>query len=86
MANTTKDFQDRPVALGNTVRVLGLTPDPDLDDEHLDMFMDMVGAKCAVERIDADGTAWVAMWWNGDEGTQLTLLGLSPTQMELQPD
>lgn len=85
MPNTTRDCQDRPVAVGDTVRVLAITPDRSLEEDVLEMFMDMVGARCPVERIDANGTAWVAVWWNGDEGTQLTLLGLDPEQMELQP-
>jgi hypothetical protein len=42
----------------------------------------MVGAVCEVERIDADGSAWVAVWWNGCEGTLMTLVGLEPRQME----
>ena len=46
------------------------------------MFMGMVGAVCDIERIDADGAAWVALWWNGDEGTVLTQIGLAPGQME----
>lgn len=45
-----------------------ITPDPDLDEDDLDMFMEMVGAVCEVERIDADGTL-------------LTLVGLEPRQM-----
>lgn len=82
MPATTLDRFGRPVAIGDTVRVLAITPDPDLDEDDLEMFLDMVGSRCEVERIDADGTAWVAVWWNGGEGTLLTLLGLSPEQLE----
>jgi hypothetical protein len=82
--NSTHDCQGRPVAVGDEVRILDINPDPDLDDDQREMFLAMIGACCAVERIDADGTGWVAVWWNGDDGTQLTLVGLTPLQMELQ--
>lgn len=81
MPATTLDCSGQTVAAGDTVRVLGITPDPDLDEDDLDMFMDMVGSVCEVERIDADGTAWVAVWWNGGDGTLMTLVGLAPAQM-----
>ena len=79
---TTLDCKGQPVAAGDRVRVLDITPDRSLDEDVLEMFMDMIGSRCDVERIDADGTAWVAVWWNGDEGTQVTLVGLEPHQME----
>ncbi len=82
MQYTTQDCRGRPVAVGDEVKILDINPDPDLDEDQLDMFMAMIGATCAVERIDADGTGWVAVWWNGDEGTQLTLVGLTPMQMD----
>ena len=82
MSASTIDRMGRPVAAGDRVRVLDITPDRDLDEEDLDMFMGMVGAVCEIERIDADGLAWVALWWNGDEGTVLTQTGLAPEQME----
>ena len=79
---TTLDCKGQPVASGDRVRVLDITLDRSLDEDVLEMFMDMIGSRCDVERIDADGTAWVAVWWNGDEGTQVTLVGLEPHQME----
>lgn len=79
---TTLDRLGRKVAIGDTVRVLAITPDPDLDEDDLEMFMDMIGSHREVERIDPDGLAWVAVWWNGGEGTLLTLVGLAPEQME----
>jgi hypothetical protein len=82
MPATTIDCKGQIIAMGDRVRVLDITPDPDLDEEDLDMFMGMVGAVCDIERIDADGAAWVALWWNGDEGTVLTQIGLAPGQME----
>lgn len=81
MPATTIDCSGQTVAPGDSVRVLAITPDPDLDDDDLEMFMDMVGSVCEVERIDADGSAWVAVWWNGCEGTLMTLVGLEPQQM-----
>lgn len=85
MTYITRDCQGHPVAVGDSVRVLEISPDPDLDDDELEMFLDIVGSCCAVERIDAGGLAWVAVWWNGDEGTQTTLVGLSPEQMRREP-
>lgn len=82
MPATTIDCQGLTIALGDRICILDITPDPDLDEDDLDMFMDMIGSTCDVERIDADGTAWVAVWWNGGEGTLLTLVGLQPAQME----
>ena len=79
---TTLDCKGQPVATGDRVRVLDITPDRSLEEDVLEMFMDMIGSRCDVERVDADGTAWVAVWWNGDEGTQVTLVGLEPQQME----
>ncbi len=82
MSATTVDRHGQPVATGDHVRILAITPDPEMDEDDLDMFMDMVGSVCEVERIDADGTAWVAVWWNGCDGTLMTLVGLEPRQME----
>lgn len=84
MPTTTIDCKGQPVAAGDTVRILEIVPDRDMDEDQREMFLDMVGARCEVERIDADGTAWVAVWWNGDEGTQVTLVGLDAHQMERQ--
>jgi len=82
MSATTIDCKGQIVSMGDRVRVLEVSVDPDLDEEDLDMFRDMVGAICDIERIDAEGAAWVALWWNGDEGTVLTQVGLAPRQME----
>ena len=82
MSATTIDCKGQTVAMGDRVRVLEITPDRELDEDDLEMFKDMVGAVCDIERIDAEGAAWVAIWWNGDEGTVLTQIGLSPRQME----
>lgn len=82
MSATTIDCKGQIVSMGDKVRVLEVSVDPDLDEDDLEMFRDMVGAICAIERIDAEGAAWVALWWNGDEGTILTQVGLAPRQME----
>lgn len=82
MPVTTIDRHGQPVATGDRVKILAISPDPEMDDDDLDMFNDMIGSTCEVERIDADGAAWVAIWWNGFEGPLLTSVGLTPGQME----
>ena len=82
MSATTVDRHGQPVATGDHVRILAITPDLEMDEDDLDMFYDMIGSTCPVERIDADGAAWVAIWWNGCEGPLLTSVGLAPGQME----
>ena len=82
MNATTIDCKGQIVSMGDKVRVLEVSVDPGLDEDDLDMFRDMVGAICDIERIDTEGAAWVALWWNGDEGTILTQVGLAPRQME----
>jgi hypothetical protein len=86
MPATTLDCKGRTVAAGDRIRILDITPDPELDEDDLDLFMDMIGATCDVERIDADGAAWVAVWWNCSEGNLLTQVGLYPRQMEKVAD
>ena len=81
MPATTLDCQGRTVAPGDQIRILAITPDPDLDEDDLDLFMEMIGSTCGVERIDADGAAWVAVWWCCSDGTLMTQVGLAPQQM-----
>lgn len=83
---TTVDRHGLAVAPGDQIRILDVTPDPDMDEDDLDMFRDMIGSTCVVERIDDDGAAWVAVWWNGFEGPLLTTVGLLPGQMEKAGD
>lgn len=78
----TVDRSGQPVGLGDRVRILDVTTDPDMDDDDRDMFVDMIGSVCEVERIDAEGAAWVAIWWNGFDGPLLTTVGLAPAQMD----
>ena len=68
MSATTIDCNGQIVSMGDKVRVLEVSVDPDLDEDDLEMFRDMVGAVCDIERIDAEGAAWVALWWNGWAG------------------
>jgi hypothetical protein len=82
MPATTLDCKGQSVVPGDRVRVLGITIDQDMDEDDLDMFMEMVGSTCEVERIDADGTAWVVIWWNVSDGSLTTSVGLEPQQME----
>lgn len=79
---STLDRHNVPVAPGDHVRILGITPDPEMDEDDLDMFTDMIGSTCLVERIDSEACAWVAVWWNGFDGPLLTSVGLMPEQME----
>ena len=44
--------------------------------------MNMIGSSCEVERIDADGAAWVVVWWSCSDGSVTTQVGLYPHQME----
>ena len=82
MMATTIDCKGQCVAPGDRVRILDVSPDPDLDEDDLDMFMEMIGSCCEVERIDPDGTAWVVVWWNTSEGSLTTQAGLAPEQIE----
>ena len=81
----TVDRHGNPVKLGDRVRILAVSPDPEMDEDDLDMFTDMIGSTCEVERIDSEGAAWVAIWWNGFDGPLLTTVGLAPGQMEKAP-
>ncbi len=78
----TVDRHGNAVQLGDRVRILAVSADPDMDEDDLDMFNDMIGSTCEVERIDDEGAAWVAIWWNGFDGPLLTTVGLAPGQME----
>ena len=86
MSSITVDCEGQSFSSGDRVRILEITPDVELDEDDLEMFMNMVGSICSVERIDSDGAAWVAIWWNGDEGTVLTQIGLAPHQMQKMTD
>ena len=72
----------QPVGPGDQVRILGVSPDPEMDEEDLELFMEMVGSVCEVERVDEAGYAWVTVWWATSEGSITTTTALSPGQMQ----
>lgn len=82
MSTAAQDIHGHAVLPGDYVRILGITADPDMDEDDLDLMQDMVGSTCEVERIDADGLAWVSVWWNDFGQTFTTSVALSPGQME----
>lgn len=77
---STLDQQGRSVIAGDEVRILDVTPDPDMDEDDLDMFLGMVGSTCQIDAVDQDGLAWVTVWWNTGEGSMTTTVGLDPSQ------
>jgi hypothetical protein len=76
------DRLGQAVKIGDEVRILQVTIAPDVEDDEREMFEYMVGAISEIERFDEAGRAWVTMWWNTDEGTATTSIGLTPQQME----
>jgi hypothetical protein len=81
-AQQIQDRRGRPVAVGDMVRVLQVSPGPDMDDDEREMVEFMVGSICEVERIDAAGRAWVTMWWSCGDGTAASSVGLAAEEME----
>ena len=79
---TALDHRGRTVAPGDMVKVLGVSPDPDMDDDDREMIEYMVGSICEVDRVDAHGEVWVTMWWNTGEGSATTSVALAPHQFE----
>ena len=79
------DKNGQPVKVGDHVRILSVSPDVDMDEDELDMILFMVGAISEVEKIDAEGRAWVTMWWNCTETTAVSSIGLLPHEMEWVP-
>jgi hypothetical protein len=77
-----QDKRGRPVVVGDMVRVLAVSPDPDMDDDEREMIEFMVGSICEVERIDPAGRAWVTMWWSCGDGTATSSVGLAAREME----
>lgn len=76
------DVHGEAVSAGDHVRILAVNFDPDMDDDDRDMIDFMIGSVCEVERIDADGLAWVVMWWNNVEGVLTTSVALESHQCE----
>lgn len=82
---TLTDARGVPVAAGDQVRILAVTPDPDMDEDDRDMIEFMIGAVCEVDRIDAHGQAWVTMWWSCADGVATSSVALAGDQIERQP-
>jgi hypothetical protein len=78
----TSDRYGKSVVVGDHIRILDVSPDPDLDEDDLEFFMEMIGSVSEVERIDETGHAWVTVWWATSEGSLTTTTALAPTQME----
>ncbi|MCK9261440.1 MAG: hypothetical protein M0P63_16970 [Azoarcus sp.] len=76
------DRHGNPVEIGDEVRILSISMDSDIDDDEREMFEFMLGAICEIERFDADGRAWVSMWWSTGEGNATTSVGLATHEME----
>ncbi|MEW5787429.1 MAG: hypothetical protein AB1899_06205 [Pseudomonadota bacterium] len=76
------DCHGQTLKVGDEVRILRLDIDPDMDEEDQEMFEFMLGAVCAIDRFDADGLAWVSMWWITGDGNATTSVGLTAEQME----
>lgn len=81
-ARQIQDRRGQPVAVGDMVKVLHVSPGPDMEDDEREMVEFMVGSICEVERIDALGRAWVSMWWSCGDGTAASSVGLAAEEME----
>lgn len=77
-----RDRHGRPVAVGDRIRILDVTPDPDMDEDDAEMIRFMVGSECEVDRIDPAGMVWVSMWWSCGDGTTSTCAALEGDQFE----
>ncbi|HEY6895870.1 MAG TPA: hypothetical protein VI279_01310 [Rhodocyclaceae bacterium] len=79
---TLNDARGVPVAAGDRVRILAVSPDPDMDEDDRDMIEFMIGSVCEVDRIDAAGQAWVTMWWSCADGVATSSVALEGEQIE----
>ena len=82
MPVTTIDRHGQPVVTGDRVKILAISPDLEMDDDDLDMFNDMIGSTCEVERIDAEGRGGLGEERNGSGGRQRPRAGRTPGKME----
>ena len=82
MPVTTIDRHGQPVVTGDRVKILAISPDLEMDDDDLDMFNDMIGSTCEVERSRVGAGGGGPWWGNGLEGPLLTTAALTPGQME----
>lgn len=76
------DHLGQAVQVGDEVRILHIDLGPDMEDDEREMFECMLGSTSLIDRFDADGLAWVTMWWITGEGNATTSVGLAPHQME----
>jgi len=81
-SHSPTDRHGRPVGVGDMIRVLDVSPDPDMDEDEAEMIEFMIGSECEVDRIDAAGLVWVSMWWSCGDGTATTATGLTSGQFE----
>jgi hypothetical protein len=79
---TLNDARGAPVAAGDQVRILAVSPDPDMDEDDREMIEFMIGSVCEVDRIDAAGQAWVTMWWSCADGVATSSVALEGEQIE----
>ncbi|MCB1886265.1 MAG: hypothetical protein KDH20_01550 [Rhodocyclaceae bacterium] len=82
MTDRAVDTRGHAVAVGDRIRILDITPDPDMDEDELEMVRFMIGSECEVDRIDEGGLVWVSMWWSCGDGTATSCAGLSSGQFE----
>jgi hypothetical protein len=83
--SSVMDRNGRAMTVGDHVRILSVSPDVDMDEDDLDMILFMVGSISDIEKIDAEGRAWVTMWWNCSEATAVSSVGLRSHEMEWVP-
>lgn len=79
---STQDAKGVAVLPGDRVRILSITPSPDLEDDDRDMIEFMIGSICEIDSVDEDGHAWVTMWWSCADGVATSTVALAPHQME----
>jgi len=80
--SVTQDAKGVPLQPGDRVRILSVTPDPDLEDDDRDMVEFMIGSICEIDRVDDNGQAWVTMWWSCADGVATSTVALSSHEME----
>lgn len=76
------DRHGQPIAVGDEIRVINIDIGADIDDDEREMFEFMIGSVCEIERFDADGRAWVTMWWSTGDGNATTSVGLAARDLE----
>ncbi len=80
--STTRDAKGVAVQPGDRVRILAVRPSREMEDDDVEMIEFMIGSVCEVDRVDADGHAWVTMWWSCADGVATSTVALAPCDME----